>query len=65
MAVGGDYFTGKFKLIKPLPIFEGSRFALREGGKTVAAGVVSKVLPTEKEDLKRAEDSGSKKKKSK
>jgi len=60
MAVGGDYFTGKFKLIKPLPIYEGSRFALREGGKTVAAGVVSKVLPTEKEDLKRSE--GTKKK---
>ena len=28
----------------------GLRFALREGGKTIAAGVVSKLLPNEESD---------------
>jgi elongation factor Tu len=46
MAVGGDNFTCTFKMISPLPIWPGSRFAVRESGKTVAAGVVSKTLPT-------------------
>ena len=32
------------ELIHPMPIEEGLRFAFREGGKTVGAGVVSKVL---------------------
>jgi len=29
----------------PLTIVKGARFALREGGKTVAAGVVTEILP--------------------
>ena len=32
------------ELIHPMPIEEGLRFAFREGGTTVGAGVVSKVL---------------------
>ncbi|NLZ90716.1 MAG: hypothetical protein GX918_02205, partial [Clostridiales bacterium] len=32
------------KLITPIAIEEGIRFAIREGGRTVGAGVVSKVL---------------------
>ena len=32
------------ELIHPMPIEEGLRFAFREGGRTVGAGVVSKVL---------------------
>jgi elongation factor Tu len=51
MAVGGDHLTAKFKLQMPLPISEGTRFALREGGKTVGAGVVSKLLPDDEEDI--------------
>lgn len=51
MATGGDNFTGKFKLKMPLPISEGQTFALRESGKTVAAGVVSKILPDTEEDI--------------
>ena len=29
----------------PLTIAKGARFALREGGKTVASGVVTRILP--------------------
>jgi elongation factor Tu len=32
------------KLINPIAMEEGLRFAIREGGKTVGAGVVSKIL---------------------
>ncbi len=46
----GDNVSAKLKLNFPLPVEEGLRFALREGGKTIAAGVISKVLPEDKED---------------
>jgi elongation factor Tu len=32
------------KLINPIAMQEGLRFAIREGGKTVGSGVVAKVL---------------------
>jgi elongation factor Tu len=32
------------KLINPIAMDEGLRFAVREGGRTVGAGVVSKVI---------------------
>jgi elongation factor Tu len=32
------------KLIAPIAMEEGLRFAIREGGKTVGAGVVAKVM---------------------
>ena len=32
------------KLITPIAIEEGLRFAIREGGRTVGSGVVSKVI---------------------
>ncbi|NDP39503.1 MAG: elongation factor Tu, partial [Rhodoferax sp.] len=32
------------KLINPIAMEEGLRFAIREGGKTVGAGVVAKVI---------------------
>ncbi|MFZ8787913.1 MAG: elongation factor Tu, partial [Thermocrinis sp.] len=32
------------ELIKPIAMEEGLRFAIREGGKTVGAGVVTKIL---------------------
>ena len=31
-------------LISPIAIEEGSRFAIREGGRTIGAGVVSKII---------------------
>jgi elongation factor Tu len=44
MVVPGDNATLDIELISPIAMAEGLRFALREGGKTVGAGVVSKVL---------------------
>ncbi|XP_071937892.1 elongation factor Tu, mitochondrial-like isoform X3 [Coffea arabica] len=44
MVMPGDNVTAKFELLSPVPLETGQRFALREGGRTVGAGVVSKVL---------------------
>eukprot|EP00595_Chromulina_sp_UTEXLB2642_P000926 CAMPEP_0196761408 /NCGR_PEP_ID=MMETSP1095-20130614/639_1 /TAXON_ID=96789 ORGANISM="Chromulina nebulosa, Strain UTEXLB2642" /NCGR_SAMPLE_ID=MMETSP1095 /ASSEMBLY_ACC=CAM_ASM_000446 /LENGTH=305 /DNA_ID=CAMNT_0042110921 /DNA_START=338 /DNA_END=1255 /DNA_ORIENTATION=+ len=44
MVMPGDNATFDIELISPLAMSEGVRFALREGGKTVGAGVVAKVL---------------------
>eukprot|EP00899_Mesostigma_viride_P016606 jgi/Mesvir1/24947/Mv16921-RA.1 len=44
MVMPGDNVTCTFKLIHPIPMEQGLRFALREGGKTVGAGVVAKVM---------------------
>ena len=51
MAVCGDHLTVKMKLKLPVQVYEGCRFALRDGSKTVAAGVISKLLPDEEKDL--------------
>ena len=42
--VPGDNATLTIDLITPSAMQEGLRFALREGGKTVGAGVVDKLL---------------------
>ena len=44
MVMPGDNVTAKFELINPVAMEPGLRFAMREGGRTVGAGVVSKVL---------------------
>lgn len=44
------------KLHYPLPILKGQRFALREGGKTVAAGVITKLLEDSEADIKEEEE---------
>ncbi len=44
MVMPGDRVTIKVKLITPVALEEGLRFAVREGGHTVGAGVVSKVI---------------------
>ena len=44
MVMPGDTVTLKIKLIVPIALEEKQRFALREGGKTVGAGVVSKII---------------------
>ncbi|MGI6112558.1 MAG: elongation factor Tu, partial [Mahellales bacterium] len=36
--------TMTIKLITPIAIEEGLRFAIREGGRTVGAGAVSKII---------------------
>jgi len=44
MVMPGDNIKMKIKLIVPVALEEGLRFAVREGGHTVGAGVVSKVV---------------------
>ena len=43
MVMPGDTITFKVKLLVPVAIEEGMRFAIREGGRTVGAGVVTKI----------------------
>ncbi len=43
MVMPGDTITFKVKLISPIAMEEKQRFAIREGGKTVGAGVVTKI----------------------
>ena len=43
MVMPGDTITFKVKLLVPVAIEQGMRFAIREGGKTVGAGVVTSV----------------------
>ena len=44
MVMPGDNIKVTVKLIAPIAMDEGLRFAVREGGRTVGAGVVSKVM---------------------
>ncbi|HRV33053.1 MAG: elongation factor Tu [Bacillota bacterium] len=44
MCMPGDNIQMSIELITPIAIEEGLRFAIREGGRTVASGVVSKVI---------------------
>lgn len=55
MALPGDNISIKMKLYFPLPIHTGQRFAFREGGKTVAAGVITKILEDTEADIKEEE----------
>jgi len=40
----GDNVIMTVELIQPIAMEEGLRFAIREGGRTVGAGVVAKVV---------------------
>ncbi|MBP2071964.1 MULTISPECIES: elongation factor Tu [Thermoanaerobacterium] len=44
MVMPGDHVTMTIELITPIAMEEGLKFAIREGGHTVGAGVVSKIL---------------------
>ncbi len=44
MVMPGDTVNVKVKLITPVALEEKQRFAIREGGKTVGAGVVTKII---------------------
>jgi elongation factor Tu len=44
MVMPGDNITMEIELIAPVALEEQMRFAIREGGKTVGAGVVTKIL---------------------
>ncbi len=44
MVMPGDQVTFKVKLVAPVALEDNTKFAIREGGKTVGAGVVTKII---------------------
>jgi elongation factor Tu len=44
MVMPGDNIQMTVKLIAPIAMEDGLRFAIREGGRTVGAGVVAKII---------------------
>ena len=44
MVMPGDNITMEVELIAPIAMDEGLRFAIREGGRTVGAGVVASIV---------------------
>ena len=44
MVMPGDHIDMEVKLITPIAIEPGLRFAIREGGRTVGAGVVAQIV---------------------
>ena len=44
MVMPGDNISVKVRLISPIAMEDGLRFAIREGGRTVGAGVVASIL---------------------
>ncbi|MFM7381781.1 MAG: elongation factor Tu [Microcystaceae cyanobacterium] len=49
MVMPGDRIKMTVELINPIAIEQGMRFAIREGGRTIGAGVVSKILDDAKD----------------
>jgi elongation factor Tu len=52
MVMPGDNIKVDVVLVSPIACEEGLRFAIREGGKTVGAGVVTKILEEAKPEKK-------------
>jgi elongation factor Tu len=44
MVMPGDNITMKIKLIYPVAMEQGLRFAIREGGRTVGAGTIASII---------------------
>jgi len=44
MIMPGDNVAIEATLISPIAMEEGLRFAIREGGRTIGAGVVAKII---------------------
>jgi elongation factor Tu len=63
MVMPGDNIKVDVELVSPIACEEGLRFAIREGGKTVGAGVVTKILAevAQKKDDKAAAPAPAKK----
>jgi elongation factor Tu len=59
MVMPGDNVSIVVTLIVPIAMEEGLRFAIREGGRTVGAGVVAKILGVTKDGDAEPEESGS------
>jgi len=62
MAMPGDNLSLTLKLMYPLPILVGQRFAMREGGRTVAAGVITALGKDTAEDIKEEDERAASKK---
>ena len=43
MVMPGDNITMEIEIISPIAIEQGLKFAIREGGRTVGAGIVSEI----------------------
>ena len=44
MVMPGDNISCEVQLIQPIAMEKGLRFAIREGGRTVGAGVVTEII---------------------
>ncbi|MCJ7490039.1 MAG: elongation factor Tu, partial [Thermoplasmata archaeon] len=44
MIMPGDNVNVQVELIVPVALEQGSRFAIREGGRTVGAGVITEII---------------------
>ncbi len=44
MIMPGDHIEMEVKLITPIAMVEGLRFAIREGGRTIGAGSITKII---------------------
>ncbi|MBD3404180.1 elongation factor Tu, partial [candidate division GN15 bacterium] len=44
MVMPGDNIQMSVELITPIAMEEGLRFAIREGGRTIGAGVIAKII---------------------
>ncbi|NLU06762.1 MAG: elongation factor Tu, partial [Clostridiales bacterium] len=44
MVMPGDHIDMNVELITPVAMHQGLRFAIREGGRTVGSGVVTKIV---------------------
>ena len=53
MVMPGDHIDMEVKLITPIACEEGLRFAIREGGRTVGSGVVTKIIETGRSKTRR------------
>lgn len=61
-AVPGAKLNISYKLDKPLPIAKGTKFIIREAGKTVCIGDITSVTEDTQEDLKQSAKEPKKKK---
>ena len=58
MVMPGDNVSMAVELIAPIAMDEGLRFAIREGGRTVGAGVVAKITGADPRKQRSVHESG-------
>jgi elongation factor Tu len=62
MASPGDTLLVRMKLEFPIPVNQNEKFAIREGGKTIAGGVFTQMFPDDAASIKEMEERFSKQK---